>query len=138
MDEPTAMAHRALLKLNPGRMRRYVTLDAFAAALERIDVDEGRNMRPGVLLLAALAIHSYEDSLHLEAENGDYYLIAASVAELNSWDTPWEAMIDDGRVSVDGIAEVLELMIIETAESSNALSLDDYMTRQFRRYAAGV
>ncbi len=126
MDELTAMAHRELMTLSPARMRRrYKSVEAFEAAIERIDVVGGKGLRHGPALLGALAMHPYSDDLHLETADGDYYVVAANTVEMDAEDMPWAPLIEDGRLGVDDVAEVLELMIIETANSPDAAQFAD-------------
>lgn len=115
--DPVASAHRALMRLAPERMsRRYKSPEAFEEAVERIDLINGP-VRLGPALLGALAVYSFDDAVYLYGGYEDLYLAAATAVELDSYDMRWQPLIDDKRLSVDDIASVLELMLIEAAEA---------------------
>lgn len=101
------------------RMQRYRSLEIFATALGQIDLSEGRNLRPRPLLLGALAIHSYADNLLDYVRPREPYLAAGAAVEIDAEDSAWESMIEDGRLGIDEIAEVLELMIIDSATATH-------------------
>lgn len=109
------------------RMQRYRSLEIFATALGQIDLSEGRNLRPRPLLLGALAIHSYADNLLDYVRPREPYLAAGSAVEIDAEDLAWESMIEDGRLGIDEIAEVLELMIIDSATATQPSLRTDAM-----------
>ncbi|WP_339893023.1 hypothetical protein [uncultured Devosia sp.] len=108
------LAYRALVKL--GHTDPCLgSLELFQKALEDVSVYDDEALQDGILLRAALAIHSFDNVNR--GDYGDTYKSAATVIEMDALDEPWEpAMLERGP-SADDVAEVLERMLFDAALS---------------------